>query len=285
MKTGNRRENGPPPSRSKNTVRFGIIGCGSIAEHSFGPSLLASQRNELAAVCRRDLSAARDFADRFGGPRAYASAAELVRDEQVQAVIVSTPTDTHRDYTCLAAEHGKHVLCGEADGEGRCRVPGDDGGLPGQRRHPGGRLPAAHLPAGGRRKGLDRLRPHRPRGFCPHPLQRALGPATRGLADRAGNRRCPDGDGLPPHRGAAQLRRPAAVGERRGRHGRPRLAGRRHRRPDRALRGRRDRHALDDPDLAAAPRLRPDRRGPRPNPDRPAGAECRSPAPGAAGGY
>ncbi len=92
-------------------MRFGIIGCGSIAEHSFGPSLLASQRNELAAVCRRDLSAARAFAARFGSPRAYASAAELVRDERVQAVIVSTPTDTHRDYTCLAAEYGKHVLC------------------------------------------------------------------------------------------------------------------------------------------------------------------------------
>ena len=92
-------------------MRFGIIGCGSIAESSFGPALLASQRLELAAVCRRDLQAAKDFAARFGCPRAYASAAELVRDDQVQAVIVSTPTDTHRDYTCLAAEHGKHVLC------------------------------------------------------------------------------------------------------------------------------------------------------------------------------
>ena len=108
---GNVTQNGLPLPRGKNTVRFGIIGCGSIAENSFGPALLASERLELVAVCRRDLQAARDFADRFGGPRAYASAEELVRDEQVQAVIVSTPTDTHRDYTCLAAEHGKHVLC------------------------------------------------------------------------------------------------------------------------------------------------------------------------------
>ena len=92
-------------------MRFGIIGCGSIAENSFGPALLASPRLELVAVCRRDLQAARGFADRFGGPRACASAAELVRDERVEAVIVSTPTDTHRDFTCLAAEHGKHVLC------------------------------------------------------------------------------------------------------------------------------------------------------------------------------
>ena len=40
-------------------MRFGIIGCGSIAENSFGPSLLTSERTELVAVCRRDLEAAR----------------------------------------------------------------------------------------------------------------------------------------------------------------------------------------------------------------------------------
>ena len=92
-------------------MKFGIIGCGSIAENSFGPSLLTSERTDLVAVCRRDLEAARAFAARFNGPRAYSSAAELVRDDRVEAVIVSTPTDTHCDYTCLAAEHGKHVLC------------------------------------------------------------------------------------------------------------------------------------------------------------------------------
>ena len=92
-------------------LRFGIIGCGSIAASSFAPSLLKSERAELTAVCRRDLDKAREFAERFGDCTAYGSAEELLSDPQVDAVIVSTPTDSHRDYTTLAAQKGKHVLC------------------------------------------------------------------------------------------------------------------------------------------------------------------------------
>ncbi len=48
-------------------MRFGIIGCGDIAEQSFAPSLVDSDEVELAAVCRRDGDKARAFAQRFGG--------------------------------------------------------------------------------------------------------------------------------------------------------------------------------------------------------------------------
>jgi predicted dehydrogenase len=92
-------------------LRFGIVGCGSIAASSFAPSLLKSEQAELAAVCRRDPGAARAFADRFGGCAAYGSTEELLADPNVEAVIVSTPTDTHCAYTLEAARQGKHVLC------------------------------------------------------------------------------------------------------------------------------------------------------------------------------
>jgi len=92
-------------------LRFGIIGCGDIAANSFAPSLRRSQRAELVAVCRRDLDKAREFASRFGGCAAYASAGELLKDRRVEAVIVSTPTDGHCELTLEAARQGKHVLC------------------------------------------------------------------------------------------------------------------------------------------------------------------------------
>ncbi|HJN30200.1 MAG TPA: Gfo/Idh/MocA family oxidoreductase, partial [Candidatus Latescibacteria bacterium] len=80
-------------------MKFGIIGCGSIARSSFAPSLVNSSKVELAAVCRRDLAAAQSFATDFGGCSAYDSGQRLLEDPEVEAVIVSTPTDTHRDYT------------------------------------------------------------------------------------------------------------------------------------------------------------------------------------------
>ena len=92
-------------------MRFGIIGCGSIAASSFAPSLVHSELTDLVAVCRRDLEGARAFAARFGDCSAYDSAAELIADDAVEAVVVSTPTDTHCEYTLAAAAAGRHVLC------------------------------------------------------------------------------------------------------------------------------------------------------------------------------
>ena len=104
-------------------LRFGIIGCGSIAAGSFAPSLLKSTRVDLAAVCRRDLQKAREFAESFGGCAAYGSVEELFDDPQIDAVIVSTPTDVHCAYTIEAARRGKHVICEKpmAHDAGECR--------------------------------------------------------------------------------------------------------------------------------------------------------------------
>lgn len=92
-------------------MRFGIIGCGSIAANSFAPSLVHSNMLDLVAVCRRDAEKAKEFADKFGGCAHYGSAQELLADDSVEAVVVSTPSDTHCEYTLAAAAAGKHVLC------------------------------------------------------------------------------------------------------------------------------------------------------------------------------
>ena len=73
-------------------MRFGIIGCGSIAANSFAPSLVNSDELDLVAVCRRDADKAQEFAERFGGCVHYTSAAALLADDSVEAVVVSTPT-------------------------------------------------------------------------------------------------------------------------------------------------------------------------------------------------
>jgi predicted dehydrogenase len=88
-------------SRSARKLRVGIIGLGDISEKSFAPSVLESPLAELVAVCRRNVSEAQKFAARWsekqgGEPiAAYGSAAELVADPRVDAVIVATMTDTH----------------------------------------------------------------------------------------------------------------------------------------------------------------------------------------------
>jgi UDP-N-acetylglucosamine 3-dehydrogenase len=92
-------------------LKFGIIGCGSIADNSFAPSLCNSTKAELVAVCRRDRDKAQAFAARHGGCAHYGSAKDLLDDDNVEAVVVATPTDTHCEYTVLAAQRGRHVIC------------------------------------------------------------------------------------------------------------------------------------------------------------------------------
>lgn len=91
-------------------MRFGIIGAGSIAQGSFAPALVASEHAELVAVSRRDLGAAQEFAARFGGCAHYDDPAALLADENVDAVIIATPGDSHCEYTLAATAQGKHIL-------------------------------------------------------------------------------------------------------------------------------------------------------------------------------
>ena len=106
------------PSISEHPLRVGIIGLGDITKKSFAPSVLACPDAQLVAVCRRDADLAQEFAEHHqtlqGGAvtiHAYSDPGALCRDPNVDAVIVATPSDTHAEYTILAAQHGKHVLC------------------------------------------------------------------------------------------------------------------------------------------------------------------------------
>jgi predicted dehydrogenase len=91
-------------------LRWGILGCGDIASKTFAPCLIASPHCELVAVSRRDAAAARAFAGQFHVPHWYASDAELLARDDVDAVVIATPPHVHREQTLAAAARGKHVL-------------------------------------------------------------------------------------------------------------------------------------------------------------------------------
>lgn len=104
-------------------LKWGIIGCGSVAESKGGPALYQAENSELVAVMRRDEDKARDFAERHGAKRYYADVRELIADEEVNSVYVATPVYLHCEQTIMAAAAGKHVLCEKpmAMNVGECR--------------------------------------------------------------------------------------------------------------------------------------------------------------------
>lgn len=91
------------------SLRWGILGTGMIAR-KFAEQLPQCPHGELAAVGSRSHETAAAFANEFGG-KPCDSYEALLNDADVDAVYVSLPNGLHHEWTILALEAGKHVLC------------------------------------------------------------------------------------------------------------------------------------------------------------------------------
>jgi len=78
-----------------------------IAREALGPAVAAAQGAVLHAAAARDL----DRAAALGPVRAYGDYAELLADDDVEAVYVALSNEAHLPWTLAALEAGKHVLC------------------------------------------------------------------------------------------------------------------------------------------------------------------------------
>jgi UDP-N-acetylglucosamine 3-dehydrogenase len=93
------------------TLRVGVIGAGNIFERGYLPALTVSEAVQVTAVSDLDPERAARAVERLPGSIVAASPAELVARDDVDAVLVLTPTDTHADLAIAALEAGRHVLC------------------------------------------------------------------------------------------------------------------------------------------------------------------------------
>jgi len=88
-------------------IRWGFIGCGSVTEIKSGPAYQQVEDFQVYGVTRRDKNKAEDYAKRHGIPKVYANAEELISDDQIDAIYIATPPDTHAYYGLKVAEQGK----------------------------------------------------------------------------------------------------------------------------------------------------------------------------------
>ncbi len=91
-------------------VRLGIVGLGWVAQVIHLPILSKLAEAEIVAVCDRDKSRGRLVAEKFGIKSLYTDVAQMLDSEQIDAVIISTSTDSHKDVAIAALKAGKDVL-------------------------------------------------------------------------------------------------------------------------------------------------------------------------------
>lgn len=91
------------------TIRWGMIGCGDVAEVKSGPGFYKAEHSSLVAVMRRNGALAADYARRHGVARWTDDAESIINAPDIDAVYIATLTDSHRDYTLRCARSGKAV--------------------------------------------------------------------------------------------------------------------------------------------------------------------------------
>ncbi|MCW5960562.1 MAG: Gfo/Idh/MocA family oxidoreductase [Pyrinomonadaceae bacterium] len=90
-------------------MKFGLIGCGAIGA-SRASSLQNTDKASLLSVFDSDASRRNEFAAKYSA-KAPSSYIEMLEDDDLDTVIVSTPPNLHREHCIAAFEAGKHVLC------------------------------------------------------------------------------------------------------------------------------------------------------------------------------
>ena len=91
-------------------IKFGIIGCSRIARRSVIPAIIKSEFSEIEIIGSRSSDRAKAFSNEFNSKK-FGSYEDVISDDSVDAVYISTPIGTHEDWAIKAASAGKHILC------------------------------------------------------------------------------------------------------------------------------------------------------------------------------
>lgn len=87
------------------TIKWGIIGVGDVAEVKSGPAFQKAQNSKLVAVMRRNTKKAADFAKRHNVPFWFDTIDEILAHPEINAIYIATPPSTHLEIAkqCLQA--------------------------------------------------------------------------------------------------------------------------------------------------------------------------------------
>lgn len=92
-------------------VRVAVIGCGAITLKNHLPGFALCSDAEIGVLCDPDRAAMAKAARGLDDPVALSDWEHAVGRDDVDAVVIATPNDTHATIALAAIAAGKHVLC------------------------------------------------------------------------------------------------------------------------------------------------------------------------------
>lgn len=95
----------------KKKLNVGLLGVGRLGKVYARSLAGAISETNLVAVCDTDPRAIAEASSEFGVDAAYEEPLDLIRDKNVDAVVIVTPTDSHRVLVEQCAAEGKAIFC------------------------------------------------------------------------------------------------------------------------------------------------------------------------------
>ncbi len=95
----------------KPALRVGVIGVGAISQVALLPTLARLRGAQLVALCDNDGPKARALAERLDVPDVFTDIDEMLEFDELDAVVISTPSHLHEPHVLSALAAGVHVLC------------------------------------------------------------------------------------------------------------------------------------------------------------------------------
>ncbi|MEJ2104214.1 MAG: Gfo/Idh/MocA family oxidoreductase [Ignavibacteriaceae bacterium] len=91
-------------------TRVAVIGLGSVAQLVHLPNLLKIKNTEVTAVAEINRSRLLSIADKYEVKNRYTNYKDLLNNDNVDAVIIATPTHLHKQMAIDSLNAGKNVL-------------------------------------------------------------------------------------------------------------------------------------------------------------------------------
>lgn len=92
-------------------IRVGIVGCGAHSQIAHLPAFKKNSACDLVAICDTDVRKIDLLGTKYNITYRYQDFEEMIRNENIDACVISTPNYLHAPMIISSLEYGKDVLC------------------------------------------------------------------------------------------------------------------------------------------------------------------------------
>ena len=96
---------------SSSQIRVGLIGVGRIGKLHIEHLVQNIPEVELVTICSLNRPVAESVAEQYNVPMLTTDYNTVLSDSQIDAVLVTSSTNTHVEISQAAAKAGKHIFC------------------------------------------------------------------------------------------------------------------------------------------------------------------------------